>query len=489
MHRLLPHWQLLSAPWRQRLTEKSYGGIIAMAILLLVVGGVLGFLKGGDAQSMLRAFCGVGAGFIQVLWLLQLMAFVQFNNPTHARIVPGHLQYLRQTTLACWLMSSLLSGAILGLGFGNAGHWFLAAAVCMVVLATSLVWPALWFAAFFFPWWLDFGFADFVRQTGLPFYRDWPICCAVIILLLCARFLTHSLLRNGDAKHVSGFDRARRIRWSAMPNAQGKQATLHDWGNWGTRIHRVILFPLHRYMQYLIRNPKTTSANIMARAELIFGADVHWVMQVSIAACLAVLVAIACLIASWYWGPEWRDKLSPGWFGIAWCMLFVGLTPMMSLQPAFYRSKREQSLIMLLPGMPQGTALNRLIAMRVLRQASLTWLISACVALQLPYDADAAQLVAAAYIGVLPASALLVQDWSRMQMQRTFRAIFYFIAVMVGPVTCFIALRWRNLDGLWLLFASMMIALALVRWRWIRTQRFSAALPVGRLAFVDGLRQ
>ena len=148
MHRLVPHWQLLSAPWRQRHTEKSYGGIITMAILLLVVGGVLGFLKGGEAPTMLRAFCGVGAGFIQVLWLLQLMAFVQLNNPTHARIVPGHLQRLRETMLGCWLLSSLLSGAVLGLGFGNAGHWFLAAAVCMVVLATSLAFLSLWTGAF-----------------------------------------------------------------------------------------------------------------------------------------------------------------------------------------------------------------------------------------------------------------------------------------------------------------------------------------------------
>ena len=488
MHRLVPHWQLLSAPWRQRHTEKSYGGIITMMVLLVAVGGVLGFLKGGEAPTMLRAFCGVGAGFIQVLWLLQLMAFVQFNHPTHARVVPGHLQRLRETMFGCWLLSSLLSGAILGLGFGNAGHWLLAAAVCMVVLATSLVWPALWIGAFFFPWWLDFGFADFVRQTGLPFYRDWPIFCAVIILLLCARFLTHSLIRNGDAKHVSGFDRARRIRWSAMPNAQGKQATLHDWGNWGTRIHRVLLFPLHRYMQYLVRNPKTTPANIMARAELIFGADVHWVMQASIAACLAVLVAIACLIASWYWGPEWRDKVSPGWFGIAVCMLFVGFTPMMSIQAAFYRSKREQSLIMLLPGMPRGNTLNRMITMRVLRQACLSWLITAGIALQLPLDANTGQMVAAGYFGLLPGSVLLIQDWSRMQMQQTFRALLYSIAVLAGPVICFIALHWLDVEGHWLLLASMLIALALLRWRWIHLQSFPAALPVGRLAFMDGLR-
>jgi hypothetical protein len=211
-------------------------------------------------------------------------------------------------------------------------------------------------------------------------------------------------------------------------------------------------------------------------------------MQVSIAACLSVLVAIACLIASWYWGPEWRDKVSPGWFGIAWCMLFVGFTPMMSIQAALYRSKREQSLIMLLPGMPQGTALNRLIAMRILRQACLTWLITAGIALQLPLDANTGQMVAAAYIGLLPGSALLIQDWSRMQMQRPIRALFYSVAVMTGPVICFIALRWWHVDGYWLLFASMMIALVLVRWRWIRMQRFAAALPVGRLAFMDGLR-
>jgi hypothetical protein len=133
MKRLAPHWQLVSAPWRQRHTDRVNGGVVAMAILILAVAGVLGFFKGGDSPSMLRALCGALAGFVQVLWMLQVMSFIQYNHPTYARIVPGHARKLRETTVALWLFLSLLSSLILGPAFGHAGNWFLLSGVCMAL--------------------------------------------------------------------------------------------------------------------------------------------------------------------------------------------------------------------------------------------------------------------------------------------------------------------------------------------------------------------
>jgi hypothetical protein len=139
-----------------------------------------------------------------------------------------------------------------------------------------------------------------------------------------------------------------------MPNAEGRQGNPHHWGAWGIRILTIFLFPLNRYMQYLVRNPQRTPANLIARAELVFGADVHWVMQASMAAFAAALVCLACLFARLYWGLDWSKMLRPASIGLAACMLFVGLMLVLGLHAAVFRSKREQALLMLLPGLPRG---------------------------------------------------------------------------------------------------------------------------------------
>lgn len=480
MTQLAPHWQLLSAPWRQRVTEKTFGGVIGMAALITAVSGVVAYRNGGDTQSLLRAFSGAFAGFIQVLWLLQITAFVQYNHPGHARLVPGNLRSMRQTTVALWLVSSIVCGAILGLAFGHAGNWFLASAVCMVFLLTSFMWPALWFAGFFFPWWLDFGFIDFMRQTAIPLYQEWAVLCGAVALLVCARMLTHVVLQNGNARHQKKFEQMQRLRWIAMPNADGRQASLHHWGTWGTRMIRVVLFPLHRYMQHLVQKPKHTRAHVMARAELVFGGDVHWVMQVSIALCLALLLLLGSLAAFLAWGPSWTEQVRPGWLGLAIGMLFIALTPVMGLHSAILRTKREQSLLVLLPGIPGGAELNRQLASRGLRRAAVTWTSAGLVASQLTYAPGAGMLVAAAYWGLLPVSGYLVQDWSRIQVIQPSRAFVIAATTALGPIVCFIAMKQFQAQAGLVAVCSALLTFAILRWRWQRMQTFPAALPAGR---------
>lgn len=482
MTKLLPHWQLLSAPWRQRVTEKSYGGIIAMLGLLFALGGVMGFLKGGDSQSVTRSFSAVSAGFLQVLWMLQAMSFMQFNHPTHTRIVPGHLQRLRETVIATWLVASLACCLILGSAFGNTGSWFLASAAMMVFLVTAFVWPFLWVLGFFFPFFADFGLLAFVSDEVIPVYDAWPMACSAVLLLLCSRVLTHGLLRNGNSKHANAYMRARRVSLAMMPNSAGRQANLHHWGAWGTRTLNVILYPLHRYMRRLLSAPRPTPTHMMARAELVFGADVHWVMQASATAVLAGIVGVACLLARVYWGLAWSDKLSSASIGLAYCMLLIALMPVIGLQAALRRSQREQSLIMVLPGMPRGPELSRLLATRLIRQAAAFWLIAVCVASQLPYETGAARLMMSAYIGILPCFVFLIQDWAHLQEYQPVRVLSYGTIGAMGPVACFSAMYWLQVQPVTLLVASALITAALLRWRWSLLDGFPAALPAGRLS-------
>jgi hypothetical protein len=126
--------------------------------------------------------------------------------------------------------------------------------------------------------------------------------------------------------------------------------------------------------------------------------------------------------------------------------------------------------------------LNRLIAKRMLRQSVVAWLIAVLVASQLPFAPGQAMLVFAAYTGILPAIALLIQDWSRIGMQKPIRAAAYMVAVATGPVSCFLATQYLKIEGPVLVVVSMVISLMLLHWRWNRMKGFSTALPAGRLA-------
>lgn len=483
MRALAPHWQLLSAPWRQRYTEKAYGFVLTLAVLLLAVAAVLAYLRADDERAVRHALCGAGVAFLIVLWLLQLVAFKRFNHPSHARLVPTQLQRLRESLLACWLLGALAGAGILGWGFGHAVQWFLALAMSLVFVASALTWPLLGLIVCAWPVWWDQGGADLVRQTIVPLYQEWPFLCSGLLLLAGARFLTHRFLRSGDAWHVSDFERLHRVRFAGSSLAQQGQVQWHHWGPWGTRIRQVFLFPWHRYMQYRVRHPHMNPANVMARAELVLRADGHWVLQASMAAWLAAIVAVVYGVASWHGGPQGLQKTDQGWLGLVWwCLLLISITPVLGLYGALYRTRREQALLMLVPGMPQGMALNRVFTLRLLRQAGLGWLLAAGLAFQLPFKQGTPDLVLVLFGGLLPASALLVQDWSRLQALRPQRALANSLLVLAGPALCLIALQVGQIERAWVLLACVLLAAGLLRWRWSRLEQFAPAFPVGRRA-------
>lgn len=482
MPNLASHFQILAAPWRQRRTEKSWGGIIVMAGLLLCTEFLLAFLYGGDSSAMTKAFCVSTVLFIQIMWMLQILSFYQYNHPLHARLVPGNLRRIRESIVGLWIAISLVCSLILVPVVGLTGHLFLAIAVLTVFSITPVLWVATILFGLLLPWLSDIGMREFLRGPALTVYTEWSVVFGACALLLSARILTHSLIKNGNEKHQKSFGQASRMRWAAMPNAEGRQASLHHWGNWATRILRVIQYPVTRYMQHLVRNPKNTPSHVMARAELIFGADVHWVMQVSMAAVVAVVATLASFIARLYWGAEWGAEMVGGLTLLVFAIFFIGLTPPMSLHQAIFRSQREQSLLMLAPGMPQGAHLNRILSIRFLRQAAIAWLTAALVATQLPLGPGFHTSVTAAMIGFLPALGLVIQDWSRMQRQRPSRVLVYMIATLVGPVICAVCMFKLKWSAWGLLIASAILTLVVLVWRWNKLQAFPAALPAGRLA-------
>ena len=478
------HSQLLLAPWRQRHTEKAYGGIYVMAALLLVLGALIGFLKGGDKVAMASAYALMGATSVLVLWLLQIMSFLQLNSPAHARTVPRQLRTLRETVVAFWILSALVCGSIMGIAFGNTGSWILASAMMLIFMVASIVWPARWLltcALLCIPL-LQNIVGDAWTKHFFPAWISWPVPAAMVILSLGARVLTHSLVRDGDAKHATAYSKARNLRLAMMPDANGRQASLHQWGDLGTAVLGAVQYPWRRYMEAVLRKPEKTSKNAMARVEIAIGSEVHWILQLSVALVGLVLAAVACLLAAWFWGDPWVVKLSPFASPITILILPVVLMPAVGWHSSMLRSQSEQKLLMLLPGVPRGGELNRALARSMLVPSTVGWFLAATMAMQLDLPQEDRILMASMYLGMLPMIVFQIQDWSRIRVPRPPQAIAYMAVYALASASCYALQDWLALR-LPTVFAVFACGSALMLWvRWQKLEMYPSAFPSGRFA-------
>lgn len=169
-------------------------------------------------------------------------------------------------------------------------------------------------------------------------------------------------------------------------------------------------------------------------------------------------------------------------FLVAMFLLIFGSSVHIGMKQSLLRSGREQSLLILLPGMPRGATLNRLMTTRLLRQSATAWVFTAAVASQFRYPDDDVKWLVAMYAGILPAFAFLIQDWSRSEMLRSFKSLSYRVLLGLWVVACYLAMSYLHWAPLIVGILSASFSAVLVAWRWQKLATFPSALPAGRLA-------
>jgi hypothetical protein len=294
------------------------------------------------------------------------------------------------------------------------------------------------------------------------------------------------LIGGGDEAHGRRYQRMQRLLASMQEGAGGLNP--RHQGRWGMRMVWVFSALNRWYLQGLIRTPQATLRHRLARLELVLYGGAHWSMILG--SMLVVLPFIALgfyllglLVPAMSWSAgHWR-QVQHSWLLLGVGQLCMGLVVgmMFNLGAALQRSRREQALLVLLPGVPQ----QGLLRARLLARQGLLMLGLAVPGLVLLNQAELAGPVPwllGFAVGLLPASLALLRPWAG----QTGPGNGWVLAVAV-PVS----LAWRHLvhgalpaQGR-LLLTGLLLMTTLLAWVWaLRRARgeSQAALPIGRRA-------
>jgi len=471
----IPQAQILLGPWWSACsTSRRVWPLLVAAGWLLPVA-LLAYFKGAHAATQLGLL--IAVVYLQMLGLALLISLVQQNHPHAARLVPGHLQHLRACAAVLMLALAPACGLLVGAALGDSLVWSLAAGGCLLMIGVSVRWPHtlwwLWIVPSTAWWWSDGVVWGLLSVAMRRWYAEQPLILAACGLLLLPWLLSRIVLAGGtghrraQARAAEWRRRPRSTRWSVAetPGAGGVGSAF----NW--------LYGL--WCAWLLARARPQPRSVLARAELVLYGNSHWAAHLG-AVLLVLALAALLLVGVLMWTPvTWELIRSKGVAGMTVGVMSACFSPLLGLPAALHQSRREQALLMLLPGMPRGAALNRALARRQLWHV-LVALLMTLILLQLllgPRALENAALLVA--VGLL-LSVTLWADWSRRGLPRE----LWYVALIGGGIALAISLA-VVLDGLawprWLaLPLALPVWLGLLRWRWQQLQAWPQALPVGR---------
>jgi hypothetical protein len=367
------------------------------------------------------------------------------------------------TTLLSWLAG----GPVLGVATGMA----LGLALLAVVLRWA--WVGVLIAAL--------GFSLPLLSVGghlepvLSVWRTAPAIITVLALVL-ATFALRAVVMTGDARHERAHASMRLI--SAATRGQVPGTPSQSLG-------RAVGWAMKRgYAAWMGRILAQARPNVGARLALGLGMDAHWTSLLAGQAIGSLVLVLALALVAVFpdWGP--RHVLAGGaLIGVITSGL-VAITQ--QLPAALWASRREQALLCLLPGVPQGARLNRWLAWRLVGTALAILALLVLVVLVLgqfantpAFGGKASEMALSLLVLDAPLVFLLWRDWAQAQAPAG-RAQGLTVMALVGTLA-FAWVFW--LDRTWYELAALtlLLMLPLGWWRWRVISLAPAAWPVGRL--------
>ena len=471
----------LALVWRAALAVRhpyAHAWVCFLALLAALCVGGLTLLRVAGAVDALLYGLRAGWAVLVFAWLLYFISgAAKLNTPANAVLVPRMRRSVLRLMVLAWLSATVLS-ALLALGsavrpqlvFLAVGFWLVVlglarssspvravAQVMLPFLALILIYlPQAWRAVLASP-------AGFVAAT-------------VLLLGLGAWTLERMFPQGGDhhfqqqAKAKLAVERIGAEGWSRQPLIP--------------RIGRRL------YQAALRRDCERRDSGALLMH--LFGPDGFWTQR-----CLALLVMVAGAALLM---PVLRLRASPGtiqavangsWF-FASTLLFIPFADYQRRLARLSVSRGEQGLVKLAPGMPgAAAAFNRHLAARLLRAGLAEWgAFSAAVLAVVAITGAAAETLwmqACVCCLPLPLLASTLRDHARRGGGGGAGGWPLFFALLGSSAACWLAgaLATRYLGAQIMpvaALASVVLAAALVAWRWRRLAGAPHAFPVGRLA-------
>ncbi|OYT92510.1 MAG: hypothetical protein CFE43_07635 [Burkholderiales bacterium PBB3] len=461
---------------------------ISCVVVLAVAGG--GIASQWGTAALIKSIIGLIIFCLQFVGVGAFTVLMRLNHSIPSRLVPGYVSALRRTAIATWLGVCLITG-LAGMldeaSWGQTLSQAFGAGAVMLLISTPMRWPLRWciFMAGLV-WFARHGDAIFnwAPLHSLLMSRLGLLIVLVLIYLSMAWVVTRMIARDGNA-YASVFSRF--LGSQESQRTIDKPATLKlnhssPWLQTFLRITQWVALPWMRYSRYFLAHPTPGPSNALARGELGFGPLVHWVTQSSLCFGFSTLLAVV-----WWLYPNLLLEEGAGAtpltvFYIALVSVACAAISVLEIAGTMQISQGEQRLMLLLPGMPQGNLLSRMLAVRHLRMAFAAWPFATAWALVLPYPDNIAQYVAAFCWGTLPLIPFVIQDWATVRPPSADRAILSLVFAMLMPISAWAALRWLHLPVELLAAIAVGACLLVLRIRWSRLAHFAQALPAGRLA-------
>ncbi|MCV2353480.1 hypothetical protein LNV09_04825 [Paucibacter sp. B2R-40] len=476
---------LLLAPFQQR---RHTGELwVWLALLLLTLALALACAIMVDLTTA-RLVLGIAAATsLLILWGISFASLRRQNHPTAARLVPGHLARLRCCAVGLLLVLSATSAVLFGSQLGQPLAWGLGAAVVMLSVAAMLRWYRLWFLIWIVPslgfWWPVNALWLRVWHGVLHWYGAQPASLALVAGLLLPWLLSR-LLQDGGAAHQASYREAEMLRLAFADQTRGLSTGMY-FGKTGLTLTRLFSWPRPLWERYLLAHAKPAARSVLARAELACWGNQHWTSILGSLTVILALLAIGAVAIAQFYAPNWSEFGGNGSVGLQIGIVSMVLNPLLGLAASLHRSRREQALLMLLPAMPRGQTLNRLLARRLLTQYFLQWSLALaliCLMMAMASGGGAPRLGLYALLLALPMGSYLLRDWSRQAAPVGAHQVLPLIAMAAGAAVL-AGMAWLGLS-LWITAAlSLILTLVLLRRRWQRWVLLSpAALPVGRWA-------
>lgn len=449
--------------------DSGLGKITHAAFFLTMLSGLIFAWKVPDFAATGYLLCLIAfAGLLIGYWLVFCIGFLLQNSPANACTVPHLHQRIRRLSLALGLLFALTYATTTSLFFG---HFFIALAFSIASLTTLWAYNAYFYGVFFLTlfslkYWLPFVMA----HEHDPLFMITLMAISSSYAWLCLR----STFPQGGDRHQILFKSLGPLLRQMTPS-DSANTTLQKF----ERLHRFFTL-FYRYdLNAIITKKRTASSNKLLN--MGFGPGMHWGMDIFMAS-MALIFSLQLVVS--------HDDQRASNSSLGFLLLFIPLLSSFSFavtcKTELYKTRREQTLLCLVPNNINAPGRNRALRQILLRRYMQNWLLSALMIGLLLGTAWALGLRGhAAWLTSLVLSPLffvyLLRDYSEMTQNAVNEMGIAGVALII-IIACF---SIKLSDGASLYFSISGVGLVLLfgahlgMKRWRRMQSYSFQLPVG----------